>query len=318
MAKAASASADARRPPPSAPAPHRIVDLKAAAAPAVRAILAHRARALLRECEAVATTGHPDAVHDLRVAARRLRSAFRAFRPLLRAEGTKLRRGLRALARRLGAVRDLDVFLLGLPAAAAAANVAGNPRVAGFRLALARERRRRFAAAQDWLAAPRGQRLCARLARLADGRGGPRLRRGAAAPLAEVVGAVTARPLRAALAAGRALPARPRAAALHRVRILVKRARYALEPFADVGGALVDDLLGRLVALQDLLGEHQDAVVAALRLAPVAGAGPGALRAVYRERAATLARRFPAAWRRLDRPEALRRALARLRTEFDA
>jgi CHAD domain-containing protein len=54
----------------------------------------------------------PEAVHDMRVATRRMRAALRVLGPYLReSDPTKLRSGLRAIAQALGAVRDMDVLI---------------------------------------------------------------------------------------------------------------------------------------------------------------------------------------------------------------
>jgi CHAD domain-containing protein len=53
-----------------------------------------------------------EALHDMRVATRRMRAAFDVYGEYFQAKKTKnLRNGLRATGRALGAVRDLDVFM---------------------------------------------------------------------------------------------------------------------------------------------------------------------------------------------------------------
>jgi CHAD domain-containing protein len=53
-----------------------------------------------------------EALHDMRVATRRMRAAFNVFGPAFNKKKTRsLRQGLRTTARVLGAVRDLDVFM---------------------------------------------------------------------------------------------------------------------------------------------------------------------------------------------------------------
>ncbi len=49
---------------------------------------------------------------------------------------------------------------------------------------------------------------------------------------------------------------------LHRVRIRAKRARYASEAVAPVFGKRAREFARAMAAVQDVLGEHQDAVVA--------------------------------------------------------
>jgi CHAD domain-containing protein len=86
---------------------------------------------------------------------------------------------------------------------------------------------------------------------------------------------------------------------LHAVRIKVKRARYA----AELAGAQA--YVKAAKALQDVLGEHQDAVVAGQRLRGLAAKLPDAAvaagRLLERERARALKSRdeWEAAWKRL-------------------
>jgi CHAD domain-containing protein len=71
----------------------------------------HLARMLAKE-EATRNGSDPEDLHDMRVATRRQRAAWRVFGGAFRPRRTKAyRRGLREIAARLGAVRDLDVLL---------------------------------------------------------------------------------------------------------------------------------------------------------------------------------------------------------------
>jgi CHAD domain-containing protein len=68
----------------------------------------------MQENEKGAAAGEdPEALHDMRVATRRMRAVLRVLGPYLR-EGnpTEVRRGLRAVAQSLGSVRDLDVLIM--------------------------------------------------------------------------------------------------------------------------------------------------------------------------------------------------------------
>ncbi|MHB8341436.1 MAG: CHAD domain-containing protein, partial [Mycobacteriales bacterium] len=91
----------------------------------------------------------------------------------------------------------------------------------------------------------------------------------------------------------------------HAARIRAKRARYAAEAVAPALGAPARRLALVAARLQDLLGEHQDAAVAAATWQDLAERHPGdpdlaftAGRLVERERAAVRAARaaFPRAW----------------------
>ncbi len=97
-----------------------------------------------------------------------------------------------------------------------------------------------------------------------------------------------------------ALPAEPADWELHRVRKLGKRARYAAELVSR------KEFVREAKALQDVLGEHQDAVVAAERLRELAaGATPGQAVAAGRlverelERRAVARATWREAWQRL-------------------
>jgi CHAD domain-containing protein len=70
--------------------------------------------------------------------------------------------------------------------------------------------------------------------------------------------------------AGRRLGPDSQPADYHRLRIRGKRLRYALEFVSDVYAEQTRPLIKRLVALQDVLGLHQDADVAIRRLRQLA------------------------------------------------
>src|SRR5262249_28883749 len=97
----------------------------------------------------------------------------------------------------------------------------------------------------------------------------------------------------------------PDDAALHRLRIELKRARYAAE-LAAAPGAEGRRFFAHAKSLQTLLGEHQDAVVAEeLLRRSVAGLDGGAafvagrLAERRRVRRAKLKKKLPSAWKRL-------------------
>src|SRR6202521_4602576 len=112
----------ATEPPEVAPQP---LPPEAAAKDVIRAVLAESVAALLHHDPLVRTGRDPEAVHQARVATRKLRSNLRTFGPLLDAEWTEpLRSELGWLAMGLGAVRDREVLLerLRLRAASLPAN----------------------------------------------------------------------------------------------------------------------------------------------------------------------------------------------------
>lgn len=259
-------------------------------------------------------------VHQMRVGCRRLRSDLRAFRPLVdRAFSDRLRDQLRWLAQVLGAARDVEVLRARLQKVAAADPLAPvDPSVvARIDAELAARQRGALDAVDDALASARYHALLDALAAAATA---PQLTALASASAREVLPGLVSRPwFRLAYGSGGV----PGAAELtatapdrewHAVRVNGKRARYAVEAVADVIGGRAPVLGRRLAKLQDLLGEHQDAAVAAETWLAVAASDPDdhalavtAGRLCERERASIRQVRadFPAAWRKLDRRKLL-------------
>jgi CHAD domain-containing protein len=96
---------------------------------------------------------------------------------------------------------------------------------------------------------------------------------------------------------------------LHAARIAAKRARYAAEAFEPVYGGRARKFVRRATALQDVLGEHQDAVSAqewlrrkASRSTSTVAFVAGELAAEEKRARARARSSWPAAWRDLARP----------------
>lgn len=239
----------------------------------------------------------PDAVHQMRVATRRLRSALRVYKRIVRGT-SRLRDELRWLGRRLAEARDLEVQYARfqsdvdtLPAALVVGPVSARlTRHYGPALASARE------TALKTLGDKRYQRLLESIDRLLTDPGRTRRAgRGASAELPEHV----RRAYRAVVRR------RSSDASLHDVRKAAKRYRYALE-VAEPGGKAVK--LAK--ALTKLLGEHQDGVVArpVLRelgmqahLAGENGFTFGLLHERERARGAVVERRYSKYWKKVRR-----------------
>src|SRR6195256_3088534 len=99
----------AMEPPEVAP---QAVQPDAPAKDVIKHVLAESIASLLRQDPLVRTSGDPEAVHQARVATRKLRSHLRTFRPLLDPEWTDpLRSELGWLGLSLGEVRDQEVLL---------------------------------------------------------------------------------------------------------------------------------------------------------------------------------------------------------------
>ena len=218
---------------------------------------------LIGEDPKIRASAEADAVHDARVATRRLRSDLKTLEPYL-VPVERLRAELGWLGGLLGAVRDLDVLLERMHARVR--ELAGPDRGAAAPI-LARledDHHRRRRELLDGLGSVRYLRL---LDELIEASRRP--------PMADPTDRRRARPVlrtvtrkawrRTARAVDRLDPSPPEAA-LHEVRKRAKRARYAAELGREVFGKPATRLAERLADLQDELGELQDTVVAEERL----------------------------------------------------
>ena len=240
----------------------------------------------------------PEDLHQMRVATRRARAFLRAAKPLLDSEWAgDLRDELRWIGSALGPARDLDVLVERLDGEIARL---GDERLAvrGLLEGLERQRRKVRAVVVSALSEERYPRLLDRLETPE-----PRLATGARRTLAELWWAEFERTRRAF---GR-LDVDSNDDELHAARIKVKRSRYAAELAAHELGVSGERFVDAAKALQDVLGEHQDAYVAEERIRAWAEGKPRAGDAIRkllkRERARRRKARadWPEAWKLLDR-----------------
>jgi len=255
-----------------------------------------------------------EGVHQARVATRRLRSHLRTFHALLEPEWAEaLREELGWLGDELGAVRDADVLLERLRGRVAALDEADR---APAQRILDRISADQAAARAILLDGLRSRRYLELLDRLVDAAHRPRVALRASDDDDDVLRALVRKPWRQLRNAVRALPDPAPDPALHAVRIRAKRARYAAEVMEPAFGRPARDFAKALTRVQDVLGEHQDAVVAGtwLRATALSLGDPAAVYAAGElgaaERAAADASRaaWPEAWRAASR-RSLRRWL---------
>ena len=202
-----------------------------------------------------------EAVHQARVATRRLRSDLRTFRKLVDEHWSdELRDELRWLGDVLGGVRDADVMLERLSSHVDA--LEGVDQI-GAEHVLDGVRADRERAVVQLLTALRSERYDAVLDHLVGAAQRPRLLlRVDDEDDRDVLREIARRPWEQLERAVSALPGDPTDTALHEIRIKVKRARYAAEAVEPAIGKPARTYAKALVALQDVLGENQDAVVA--------------------------------------------------------
>jgi CHAD domain-containing protein len=208
----------------------------------------------------------PDAVHQMRVTTRRLRAGLQAF-PLVVPEAAtrRLRDELRWLGHVLGDARDLEVLdrhfhtaldrlptelVIGPAKARVTAHFAPGQAAAREAVLAALDSERYFAILDE-------------LDRLLDDR--PQTA-AAAQPaervLPQAVGHAYRRTKRRVRRARQAPAGATRDVALHEARKAAKRARYAAEAAGPTLGQPARRFAKRMKAVQSVLGDHQDAVIA--------------------------------------------------------
>lgn len=239
-----------RVPPPEADAP---------AADHLRASLERQVDSLLTHDPGTRLGSDPEDLHQMRVATRRLRAYLRAARPMLEREWAEaLREELGWLGRALGPARDIDVMKEHLHAQATAVSQRDRRALGRILAGLDAQGVKAHAKALDALRSDRYLKLVERLRAAALA---PRI----TDPTASLP-RFAAREFKRLRKAMREYHPDMSDQALHRLRIHGKRARYA----AELAEAAVGKPAGRFIkatkALQDCLGDHQDAVAAEDRL----------------------------------------------------
>ncbi|HEU4351183.1 MAG TPA: CHAD domain-containing protein [Burkholderiales bacterium] len=215
----------------------------------------------------------PEYLHQMRVGLRRLRSALLAFRDLVPKKAAQpLAQRLRGLMPHLGAARDWDVFTEGL-VHLGTQEPERAPLIAPL-LALARakrgvaRRRARMAAASPGL-----QSFMLRALRWVNAAPWKDTAESAEGSLGAFAAAALDRVHRKSLAQAQDIDWAD-AERRHRLRICMKRLRYACDFFASsFAGAAARPYIKRLAALQDILGELNDIAVARRLLAELVPRG---------------------------------------------
>jgi CHAD domain-containing protein len=248
--RALSLAAPAPDAPPSQDTP--VVDhLKRALALHVRWLLAHDPGTRL------GTEG--ESLHQMRVATRRLRAILRAARPLLvPVWAESLASELSWLGKLLGPARDLDVQILYFNDEAAALDARDRKPLAQF---VAHLQTQRENIQQVLLSELKSARYLDLIRRLHQAAQDPAVVETTIA-LSDLAKSAFKK-LRKAI---RRLRSSPNNVRIHEVRIKTKRARYAAELAEQSAGKSIAKFIEEAQQLQDLLGVHQDAIQAEVRI----------------------------------------------------
>jgi len=250
---------------PRASAPADVPDLpmpspSGMAADAIRATIASHVRDLIFADVAV-RRNLPDAVHQVRVSARRLRSVLRTFEPLLDREwSVQLSEELAWLADEMGLIRDSEVLEKRLLSHITLIPIEDGY-VSGIAIKQALDRRIEVAR-QGALAAIRSDRHTYLVQDLIEASRAPKLLDGAYQACEDVLPDLVAKTWRVLRKSCGALELGGPAHEWHAARIKAKRARYAVDCIAPIFGGKVAKFGKALAAVTEVLGDHQDAFVA--------------------------------------------------------
>ena len=256
-------------------------------------------------------THDPESLHQFRVAGRRLRSDLRTFEPLLEPAWTKsLRDELGWLGGEVGAGRDADVFAENLRSALTRLDVPDPNATAALLQRLDHTVGEAHGRVTKVLSSDRYVSL---LDALVHAAAEPRF----SAPELERSDAkrrrtgrrLVKKPWRHLERAVEALAPDSPDSALHRVRILSKRARYAAEAVAPLNGGAAKRFADGIAKVQTVLGSHHDSAVAEMWLCDAATAVPETralvdeLLIVERDGRARLRDEFDDLWKVVSRPK---------------
>jgi CHAD domain-containing protein len=256
---AVAALGPATQEPPDVPEPQDVRP-KDPAGDAVTAHLRRHARALLLQDVRV-RRDLPDSVHQMRVAARRLRSGLKVFEPMLDVEWAEaLRTELGWVAGELGVSRDTEVLQERLDHHA---DEVGEDLAPLIRAVVDPALSARWRDAREHaLGAMASQRYRDFLDMLVDGARAPRLNDLAQEHGDRVLPGLVDRAWRKLAKEVTLLRLDGESEPWHEARIRAKKARYAAEAVAPVMGAHVKQFAKSLSQVTEILGLHQDAWVA--------------------------------------------------------
>ncbi len=216
----------------------------------------------------------PEGLHQMRVGLRRTRSALTLFNGVLQImQAGWLKRECQWITRTLGSARNWDVFLDEV-LAPLETNRPGDRSLAALRDQCERARVRNYETARDAIRSPRYTTLVLNFSRWLDeadwhASENTTRREILDAPLKAYADTIIEQRYRKVVKRGRGL-ASATAVQRHKLRIAVKKMRYAAEFFSPLHGAKkTAEMIRELAVLQDTLGDLNDLAVTERQLETV-------------------------------------------------
>jgi CHAD domain-containing protein len=266
----------------------------------IRAMLAAQLLEIVENEPGTRLGREPEHLHRMRVATRRARATLRTARPVLEQDWTEsLRDELAWLGAALGAVRDLDVLSAHLRAESETLEPTERAALKKVFDRLAVERRNARARLMRTLDGKRYEKL---VVQLEDAATGPPVRDEGVA-----LEDLAAKEFERLAKSIRTLKRDATDDEVHAARMQGKRARYAAELVAPLRPKATARYLKQAKAFQDVIGEHQDAVVAEEKLRALttdldgaASFAAGRLAERQRERRRDARSRLQRTWEKLE------------------
>lgn len=280
------------------------LDGDADAGDVVRGALTESVEALVRYDAKLRLAPDADAVHDARVAVRRMRSDLKTFLPVLdRAWASALREKLAWLGDGLAGSRDADVLLARLHYDGESLPDVDRRRIEDALGPICVLRDEAYARLARML---REERYVELLAASVAAAQRPIFNAYARHPACDIAAPVMAGAWKALRKAVRKCGEPPADRDLHNIRIKAKRVRYAAEALTPVVGGPARTFAKKIERLQTILGEQHDAVVACEEVRKRLAAGgtaflAGELAALENHAAREGRSRWKKAWRKASR-----------------
>lgn len=211
---------------------------------------------LTKKEAAVLSTLDSEAIHDMRVATRRLRAAMKTFKRIMPTSVKKIRAKLQKLFNVLGKQRDLHIFSQFIQKAFHGKSV--------FLPKLVREINQTQKKLILMLKSKFYDSLIASLEHLRTS-----TQRGGNDPILKLARKTIRKALNKVIELAPLIDSKTDEVTLHKLRIRIKKLRYTCEFFEPIFTKAIcslDPLIEKIKKIQDVLGEHQDAIAGMARL----------------------------------------------------